>query len=337
MTHAFVLNFRNHVFVAILSATAFGQNAVQQNPAALQNSSSGELPTKTLAPEWYNSLGADHIQFLNDLLDHWQSKSSDVKRYQCDFIRFDYEPIVVNWRDPQTNRLAAASIMTGEIRFAAPDRACYQTTQVYDFEKPPEQPGQDPSYKPREESHQREKWICDGKAIYEFDYENKKLYETDIPPEMQGQGLINSPLPFLFGATKEDILNRFWVRVTTPNGVENEYWLEAYPKRIEDARNYKKLDLVLSRDELFLPIMIQIYAPNYNPKENKEVSRVFEFKNRRVNDKLTGIQNFLGWFVRPRLPMGFDRVKKNGLQPHQQFDPSKLQRPAQLPGKNPVR
>lgn len=309
-------------------------NAVQAQQQAIANRMA---PEKTMAPAWHASLSEDHKHNIDLLLNHWQKKSVDVKRYQCDFVRYDYDTSFCNWRDPRNNQLAAASIMTGEIRFASPDQACYQTKQVFDFEKPPEQPGQDASYKPRSEATQKEKWICDGEAIYEFDFENKKLYETEIPPEMRGKGLINSPLPFLFGASRADILDRFWVRISTPEGAENEYWLEAYPKKIEDARNYKKLELVLSRDELFLPIMLHIYAPNYNPKENNLTSRVFEFKNRQVNDKLTGIKDFFGLFVRPRLPIGFERVKRNGLQAGPQFDPARLQRPAQAPGQNSIR
>jgi TIGR03009 family protein len=285
--------------------------------------------TKAMAPDWYAQLSNDHNQFLYQLLDLWQSKSDDVKRYHCQFNRYDYDTTFCNWRDPKTNQLAAATLMQGEIRFASPDKASYETVSVFDFAGPPKVEGGEAQYKARDTSTNREKWICDGTAIHEYDFENKKLYETNIPAEMQGKGLVNSPIPFLFGASKEDILNRFWVRIITPNNVKNEYWLEAVPKRIEDARNYKKLELVLSRDELFLPIMLHVYAPNYNPKENNFTSRIFEFNNRKVNDRLTGFQNFLGMFVRPSTPIGWERVKRKGLEPYQQFDPSTLTRPAQ--------
>ncbi len=331
------------VLVACCQLSSFAQSnqntlaPIQQQNATPVQASQATNNAPNQAPKWHSTLSADHLQFLNQLLDHWTAKSADVKKYKCDFVRYDYDTTFCNWRDPNTNRLAAASIMTGEIRFAAPDRASYETQQVFDFEAPPKQAGQNASYKPRKESTQREKWICDGKAIYEFDYQNKKLYETEIPVSMRGKGLINSPLPFLFGASKSDILERFWVRIITPEGAENEYWLEAYPKKIDDARNYQKLELVLSRDELFLPIMLHIYAPNYNPAENKLTSRVFEFKNRKVNSNLDELQSFFGLFVRPRKPLGFDWVKRQSLQAHQQFSPEQLNRPAQVPGKNPIR
>ena len=329
-----------------LTCNTFGQ-ATLQNPTTPQSNNAAQQTrptnqaitpiTKTMAPEWYATLSNDHNQFLNTLLDYWQQKSDKIQRYHCQFRRYDYDTTFCNWRDPRDNRLAAASIMSGEIRFAAPDKASYETLQVHDFGGPPKNAGEDPIYVARSTKTNREKWICDGKSIHEYDFENKKLYETEIPAEMQGEGLVNSPIPFLFGASKEDILNRFWVRIITPEGAQNEYWLEAVPKKIEDARNYKKLELVLSRDELFLPIMLHVYAPNYNPKENNFTSRLFEFNNRKVNDSLTGFKNFLGFFVRPSKPIGWERVKRQAMQPYQQFDPATLNRPAQNTGNTRIK
>lgn len=305
------------------------QNAPQQQPNIQPPAANRIAPVQSSrVPEWYATMTPIHHQRVNELLDYWERKSSEVKQYKCDFVRYDYDTTYCNWRDPKTNQLAAASYMLGEIRFAAPDQACYETESVFDFSLNDEQ---QPEYKGRSDASNKEKWICDGKAIHEFDFINKKLYETSIPPEMQGKGLINSPIPFLFGAKKEDVLNRFWVRITTPDAAENEYWLEAVPKKIDDARNYKKLQLVLSRDELFLPIMMQIYAPNYNPKENNMTSRVFEFKNRQKNSKLFRVQTFFNRFVRPTTPVGFERVKRQSMQARQQFDRSRITRPAQQP------
>lgn len=290
-----------------------------------------------VAPDWVGTLSQEHQQFIGQLLDYWQQSSQGVKQYVCDFTRYDYDTKFCNWRNPVDNRLAAASIMTGEIRFNSPDKASYETLHVYDFDGPGNEAGQDPKYKKRAESTNREKWICDGKAIFEFDYENKKLYETPIPLEMQGQGLVSSPIPFLFGASKDDILNRFWVRIITPEGVQDEYWLEAVPKKIDDSRNYKKVELVISRDE-FLPVMLHLYAPNYNPKENNFTSRIFEFKNRKVNAAVNKIQNFLGMFVRPATPIGWELVKRNMLQPgNQQLQRAELERPAQRPGDRQIK
>ena len=344
---------RLSLYIAALSSLLiapgplFGQNAVQQpgvnsnQQRVQQNNETARVdnvgPTKAMAPNWPQLNNQEHNIFVTKLLDLWQSKSDEVKQYQCNFNRYDYDTKIVNWRDPRNNRLAAASIMTGEIRFAAPDKASYETTQVLSFAGPPEQEGGEAKYEPVQDSSIREKWICDGKAIHEFNFQQKKLYEVEIPPEMQGKGLVNSPIPFLFGASKDDILNRFWVRIITPDGAQNEYWLEAVPKKIDDARNYKKLELVLSRDELFLPIMLHIYSPNYNPAENNLTSRIFEFTNRTKNGRLIRLQDFFNRFVRPSTPIGWERVNRKSMQAHQHFDPSRLTRPAQRPGQNQVK
>ena len=332
----------------MFAGSLFGQqsNPAAQNNARQQPQNSKQIarelippgrqgpsqvtPTTPVAPEWTSSLTQEHQQFISQLLDYWQQSSQKVKQYQCEFARYDYDTKFVNYRDPKSNRLAAASIMTGEIRFAGPDKASYETLQVFDFPGPPEQEGQTlDQYILRKGETNREKWICDGKAIFEHDFENKKLYETTIPAEMQGKGLVNSPIPFLFGASKDNILSRFWVRIITPDGVENEYWLEAIPKKIDDARNYKKVEIVISREE-FLPTMLNLYAPDYNPAENNFSRRLFEFENRKVNTGVSKIQNFFGRFVRPATPMGWERVQRKSLQAsNPEFDRARLQRPAQ--------
>jgi hypothetical protein len=152
---------------------------------------------------------------------------------------------------------------------------------------------------------------------------------------MQGKNLVHSPLPFLFGASKDEILDRFWLQITTPKGVEDEYWLEAFPKRVEDARNYKKLELVLSRND-FLPSSLRLYAPNYDEEKGILVHRVFEFRNRKINDALSGIQNFTGNFIRPQTPIGWTRVERPADFPNGQDrkPPEFLTRPAALTNEN---
>ena len=143
--------------------------------------------------------------------------------------------------------------------------------------------------------------------IYHYDYANKRLNEAKIPAEFQGQGLVNSPLPFfIFGADKQLILDRYWVRPLRPNGATNAYWLEAFPKRVEDARIYKKLEIIISADD-FLPSSLVMYASNYDPKTNPS-KQTFEFTNRKINSHLEAIQDFFTKFGRPPTPIGFKRV-----------------------------
>ncbi|MEM7783262.1 MAG: hypothetical protein AAF623_07905 [Planctomycetota bacterium] len=257
-------------------------------------------------------LSTDHQQYVEKLLDHWEARSQQIEKFKCNFRRFEYDNGIVGWRD-HNQRLAAHQIAFGEIRFAAPDRARYETATVMKFTRPPAQPGAQADYRRlEEEADFREQWICDGKAIYEFDYANSVLNETLIPPNMQGN-MAESPLPFLFGVNKQKVLDRYWVGVVTPRGVENEYWLVAHPKRVEDSRMYSKVEIILAVED-FLPKALHMYSPQYDPAKGNEESYYFAFEDREVNSQLTKLQDFFGMFVKPRLPRNWRKVVHNPNQ-----------------------
>jgi TIGR03009 family protein len=266
-------------------------------------------------------LPQDEQQYVEQLLDYWQKTSDQVKQYKCDFQRYEYDTGSVNIRDPKTNQLYAFQQAAGQIRFSAPDKARFETTQMYQFAGPPKTNGGPADYKPVEGNSIwgrsiHECWVCTGQAVYDFDFDKKRSYETKIPPKMQGN-VVESPLPFLFGAKKNEVMERYWVRYipkydTKPNGeqvlIENEYWLDVYPKRIEDARMYSKIELVLSADD-FMPRAIHMYSPNYNPKKNNYSSRYFLFENRKVNGRWLSLKDGLGYFIKPTLPFGWKTIE----------------------------
>jgi TIGR03009 family protein len=266
----------------------------------------------------FAELDQGHAQLLDRILDLWQDSSGQVNQYTCDFRRWDYDPTFCNDRDPSDNRMMSYQISDGVVRFANPDKGMFETTIVRDYSKDENGTVAYNERKDRELNH--EKWICDGTAIYEFDYPNKRLYQMAIPAEMQGNGLVNSPLPFLFGVEKQIIKERYWIRVITPQQVQKtEIWLEAFPKNMNDARNYQRLEIILSQQD-WMPKMLHIYAPNYDAKTNP-ISRVFEFGNRKVNSQLAKVQNIMGFFVRPKTPLGWERVDRMALASQQNAEP----------------
>ena len=110
------------------------------------------------------------------------------------------------------------------------------------------------------------------------------------------------------------IRDRYWVRSATPKGVQNEYWLELFPKRVQDARIYSKIELVISQQD-FLPKAMHMYDPLYDPKKGNEASRYFTFENREVNSQLLKWKDAMGMFVRPKLPgLGWTRVERKAGQ-----------------------
>lgn len=305
------------------SATALAQPATQSQPsqteglrpaATNQDQLRGDIgqpegiPVTPQLPEGF-PLAPDHQKYIEQLLEAWEKSSGQIKRCVVDFQRIEYNPELCNYRDPRTGALAGCTVIQGEIRFQAPDKASYEADKIWDFAAPPEREGGNPQYKQRTDADlSREKWICDGEATYEFDFQNKRLYEQRIPSEYRGEGLVNSPLPFVFGAKKDVLLNRYWIKVITPRDVTDAYWLEIYPKRASDAKEYQKIQLVISQQD-FLPSSMHIFSVNYH-EANNPVSRFIEFGNRRVNGQLSGVSAFLNMFIRPKAPLGWETIDR---------------------------
>jgi len=253
-------------------------------------------------------LTEQETQYRDQVLDYWEQSSDKIKKYSCEFRRYEFDTDKVNHRNPKSNQLSAASIGVGELFFAAPQNGRYEVNEIWRFAAPPKNENEQADYQLQNKELFREKWIFDGNTIYEFDFSSKRLNETKLPPEMQGaNGLANSPIPFLFGAKRAEILNRYWVRVVTPKGTQGEYWLEAYPKKADDAQNYKKIEIVIAEAD-FLPKAMHMYGPQYDPKKGNFASVQFEFDNRKAN--AIGLQNF---FNRPQKPMGWERVQVQPL------------------------
>ena len=292
------------------------QTPAQQPAAGNQNYATdaqiqqAAIPSTPQMPAGF-PLSAEEDQYIQQLMSFWEGASTDVQQYACTFRRYQYDYDTCTLRNPQTNRLVAAAISMGNIRYSTPDKGMYEINATWVFKAPPAKAGEDPIYKrPSEENseiNEREKWICDGSAFYEYDFQNKRILETKLPLELQGEGLKNSPLPFVFGAKAADLLNRFWIRDVTPKQLHGQqYWLEAWPKNVTDAQAYKKVEIILSR-EPFLPIAVHMYPPNYDEKKPNKM--VFEFEGRKINGALTGLADFMNNFINPRSPgLGWKRV-----------------------------
>ncbi len=290
------------------STAGIGADELPPNAAAPQDTgfsgseqvASTQPPTQ---PEWF-PLPADQKQHVDQLLDFWQKSSDQVHQCTCEFTLWEYDPTFCAYRNPQSQELAAHSVWRGMIRHASPDKALYETNEAWRFAITDDKP----NLEKVEDENIKQKWICDGKYTYNYDFVNKKLIDMPIPSEFQGQGLVNSPLPFLFGADRQTLQSRFWIRPITPANAKDEYWLEAIPKQLADARIYSRVELVIARQD-FLPKSMILFAPNYDPKEHP-VSQAFVFENRTINGNLEAIKDFFGGFIRPKTPFGWERVEQ---------------------------
>jgi TIGR03009 family protein len=263
----------------------YGQQQLQQLPpgyssgaeprmAANRDQPGGAVPPQLatvmtpLAPAWI-PLPPQHEQYVNEVLNYWEFKSSQTKRYRCKFKRWEYDPV---FGPSDTFK----TYSEGVVKYSAPDKGLFQVEKLLQYQLE----SGNANYVPAaEESY--EHWVCDGHWIYEFDYRNKKLILQELPPEMRGQAIGKGPLPFLFNAKAAELRERFWIRVVTPADASQEYWLEAVPRTQEDAANFKMAHVVIDAKD-YMPKAIVLFDRNFVP--GKPTSRTsFEFYERDVN------------------------------------------------------
>jgi hypothetical protein len=114
-----------------------------------------------------------------------------------------------------------------------------------------------------------------------------------LPPEFQGKAIADGPLPFVFGAKAQQLKDRYWMRdITDPKDVGKQVWLEAWPKRQQDAGNFHHAEVILT-DPGFSPFALRIYLPN--GKDNM----VYIFEKPKINDPLVTLANFLPLMLPP--------------------------------------
>lgn len=199
---------------------------------------------------------------LDRVLADWEQRSARVKTFECNFTRWEYDPV----NRPQDTQGRQG---VGSLKYSAPDRGMFRIDGEYP-----------------------ERWIADGKAIFEYKYDAKQVVEHRLPPEMQGKAIDHGPLPFLFGAKSGELKKRYYLRIATPADIQGQVWLEAWPRFQRDAADFRCARLVL--DEKRRPYAMETYAPN---GKNHTAYRFYDIK---VNDPLSFLRGFpttipFGW------------------------------------------
>ncbi len=231
---------------------------------------------------------------IDQMLDYWESKTSDIKTLECQFARWVYDP---NF-GPKNN---AKTFTTGEIRYAAVDRGMIHETSVYDYDAKKAKAGAKWPFTERPNAV-GEHWVCDGKSVFEFSHKTKELVEIKLPAQMQGAAIADGPLPFMFGAKAQKIKQRYWIReIPRPNDAA-PYHLELLPKRM--GEDYSRIRIKLNAKN-FLPEEMVLYELN-------QVGRsAYAFRDIKADATMNNLQNFLGGFVRPKTPHGWKKVVRD--------------------------
>jgi TIGR03009 family protein len=218
----------------------------------------------------------------------WEQESAKVKTFECKFTRFEYDTF-----DPTGRRKADQPkvVDQGEIKYSAPDKAMFQI------------PGDRGEY-----------WVCDGRAIYEQDALKRQMIVHRLPPELQGKAIADGPVPFLFGAKAAKLVERYYMQIITPEEKKQEQvWLEAWPRRMADAQNFKFAELILARDKNLTPVAVRIHHPNGNHYVRYALESIAINKSPGV---LGGVMGGFGdpWW-HPKAPRGWQTVEEPSQVP----------------------
>jgi len=219
---------------------------------------------------------------VDSVLQAWERESSRIKRFQCEFIRREYDGIAA---DPPI--LAHEDL--GEIKYESPDKGMFLVKGELVNGRLIEGP-------------RTERWVSDGKSFFEYSHEKRELTEHPLPPHLQGNAIANGPMPFLFGAKADQLKARYWIRLAPPENPD-QIWLQAVPKRREDAASYCMAEIILTGAAMQPTALLLI---DINGKDKTS----FALSNIKVNSN--NLLDFLkGNPFKGATPLGWKKIVKD--------------------------
>ena len=261
-------------------------NQRPRNQAARAGQLAAGAVIKGVAPGAPFVLTPQEQQLLHQTLLKWEKQSARVKTFKCTFGRWEVNQA---FGPPQNNYVLSEG--HGEIKFKAPDHGIYIVRKQLEWDR------QKKAYVKRTEG--LDHWVCNGKAIFEYDAAKKQLIERRLAPELQGKAITDGPLPFIFGAKANQLKRRYWMRDITPaEDINKKVWLEAWPKFRQDAANYQHAIIILNSRN-FVPEALRIILPDGKNKQD------YAFSDTQVNDPLSILK---GDFLPPITPFGWKKI-----------------------------
>ncbi|MDO4628652.1 MAG: hypothetical protein Q4C70_05675 [Planctomycetia bacterium] len=196
-----------------------------------------------------------HEQAQTDaVLARWEGFSMGIETFETNFTRILYRRTLDSSQLQKTQEI-------GELRYAAPDRGMFAVNTS----------AGEPS----------EKWLCDGMYVFEYKFAQKQIDQYTLPPEMRGKGITQGPLPFLFGASAVELKRRYYIRQTQPSAElarPGQVWLEAYPKKAEDASEFQRAEMIISFGNEVRPLAIKLFKAN-----GEQHVYIFDLRAMKVN------------------------------------------------------
>lgn len=208
---------------------------------------------------------------VEHVLKAWEQRSHKVRTVGYKFDRFRYDPV---WGPKTEEGRIGALTDIGNLWYAAPDRASYSVP----------------------EGDRQERWVSNGKAIFQYDFRRRQVFEHQLSPELRGQAVATAPLALLLSVSTSPLRQRFFVRVTRTDPQKQETWLEAYPRFAYDATRLDHVEIILASATLE-PRALQFHYRN-------EVREVYVLSAINPADRQSPQENPFD----ARIPAGWQRV-----------------------------
>ena len=227
-------------------------------------------------------------QQLDDFLTRWEKYSANIKRYDVNFNMFIYDPTIPG---AQPNEPYKKTF--GYFKYIAnPMRFLFAIEGEWQNDKQIKRDGDKNLY------IHAEKTMINEKSVYRYDYNSKTVIQINVPPEMIGKGIADSPLPLIFGAKADELKRRFSMKIEPIPGRDDLIWLHARPLLIEDQQEFKALEILIEAKTLQARGLRQWEI-------NGKTYKVFELKSIKYNDRLASIMEDINTIFKPTVERGW--------------------------------
>jgi TIGR03009 family protein len=182
------------------------------------------------------------------VLKDWELHTAKFQKLKGDFYRRRYDPT-----------FAVEKLSTGKFAFEAPDRGNYEL-QPTEIKKGQVSKKKDKNGQPYAlQADTPERWVCTGKEVIRIDEQEKTYEKVTIPPEKQGERIIDGPLPFLFGMKAERAKQRYQ-EIELLRNEKGEIWLRVVPRFKDDAAHWKEA-LIIIDSASYVPKAVKLVDP----------------------------------------------------------------------------
>lgn len=257
-------------------------------------------PANRIIPFW---LEPAEQQELDAFLARWERFSASVNRYDVNFNVFFHDPIPGKPQD-QPNRVAFGyfKYIANPRRFVLHVEGEWQGKEQIKWDE-------------KKNTHVfAEKIIIDEKSVHVYDYKALTVRQINVPPELIGKGIADSPLPLIFGAKADDLRRRFSMKIERFSmQVENTpvemIRLFARPRFIEDQQEFKEIEILLFEKTLTARGLRQwdINGMSY---------KIYDLQHPAINPKdiFSPLEIVKKWFT-PEIPRDWKREEINWVAP----------------------